>query len=367
MPGAGAPEDQGDARERWGEAYRRDKGVWEDFTGRVEQLVADLLERNGIEVVQLSSRTKTVDSFLGKLGRKGSKYDNPLEDVTDLAGVRVITYYPEDVDRVVECVRQEFEIDPEHSRGTIAASDPDRFGYQSAQYVARISEDRKKLAEWARFDTRCVEIQVRTALQHAWSAIDHKLNYKSEREVPRHLKRRLSRLSALLELADEEFTSLRDATEDLDREYVREIQKGHLDLDVDAASLTAYVETRAIGSLWTEIALKAGFGEPRGGGDIEDRDKRGLLLALQRSGIRTISELDRILGEAAASWGPSLLAELNVRSQAHGFRGTIYAEPYDVLTFIVLHAARADVVVTGEIGYHDSIRAALAELVGREA
>jgi putative GTP pyrophosphokinase len=55
------------------------------------------------------------------------------------------------------------------------------------------------------------EIQVRTALQHAWSAVHHKLEYKSSTEAPPELRRRLFRLSALFELADEQFSELRDA------------------------------------------------------------------------------------------------------------------------------------------------------------
>jgi trimethylamine:corrinoid methyltransferase-like protein len=52
------------------------------------------------------------------------------------------------------------------------------------------------------------EVHVRTVLQHAWAAISHSLQYKKEDDVPAALRRRLNRLAALLELADQEFTTL---------------------------------------------------------------------------------------------------------------------------------------------------------------
>lgn len=363
MGSTAEPEEEVRTTDDWGELYRGQRGVWEDFTGRIERLVEDLLDRNSIEVVQLSARTKTVDSFKGKLRRKGTKYENPLDEVTDFAGIRVITYYTEDVDRVVECLLSEFEIDDELSRGTVAAADPDRFGYQSAQYVGRLSHERRSLTEWSRFADRCVEIQVRTALQHAWSAIDHKLNYKSEREVPRHLKRRLSRLSALLELGDEEFSSLRDATDDLDREYLREIAKGHLDLDVDAASLSAYIDDRKVADTWIPIAVGAGFAEPSRDNNIEERDKRDLLLAIQRVGIKTIAELDRVLTEAERSWGGDVLARILEASRDAGFTGVYAANPFDVVTHIVLYSRNADPEVAAEIDYAPAVQAGLRKVI----
>jgi hypothetical protein len=51
-------------------------------------------------------------------------------------------------------------------------------------------------------------VQVRTVLQHAWASISHALQYKQEDDIPRALRRRLARISALLEVADEEFAEL---------------------------------------------------------------------------------------------------------------------------------------------------------------
>jgi putative GTP pyrophosphokinase len=361
----GSRDDEGPTPEDWGAEYRRDLGSWEDFTARVERLVRDLLDREGLEVVQIESRTKEVESFVGKLKRKNSKYAEPLREVTDLAGVRVITYYLEDVERVVDCLKHGFDVVAEHSRGSISAIDPDRFGYRSDQYVMRVSKERRQLPEWQQFGAHSVEVQVRTALQHAWSAIDHKLNYKTAREVPRHLKRRLSRLSALLELGDEQFSSLRDATNDLDAEYSREIEKGRLDLDVDLASLDAYLTVTGIGDRWVAAALEAGYVPAADNPKQLAKDRSDLLLVLQRLGVKTIKKLDDILQQAERDWGATVLARVNTRSQELGFSPPLTVNAYEAVTQLVLVGRRADPKTTAV--YHDAIAAAMNEIIARDA
>jgi putative GTP pyrophosphokinase len=196
--------------DEWGSRYRAIRGTCESMTGRLRSLVADLLAEAGIDVIQIESRTKDLDSFTEKISRKRAKYANPLTEITDLVGLRIITYYREDVAAVGEVLRGEFQIDATNSVDKAASLDPDRFGYSSVHYVVSLSPDRRRLVEWRPYAGMRAEIQVRTALQHAWSAVNHKLDYKSPTEVPRELRRRLFRLSALFELADEEFSELRD-------------------------------------------------------------------------------------------------------------------------------------------------------------
>jgi ppGpp synthetase/RelA/SpoT-type nucleotidyltranferase len=346
----------------WSADYSREHGSWTDFTKRLEQLVRDLLARHKIDVVQIESRTKEVESFTQKLKRKAGKYSDPLTQVTDLAGLRVITYYIEDVDAVVALLRKEFAIDPENSRGLVASRDPDRFGYQSAQYVLRLSPERAALAEWEPFEGRCAEIQIRTALQHGWSAIDHKLNYKAEREVPRHLKRRLSRLSALLELADEEFAALRDATKDIAKEYRKEIARGHLDLDVDAASLDAYLDVAGTAKAWVAIAVDVGYSKAKPDAGRDRRDKRDLLFAIQRCEIKTIAELDGLLDSAKDDSGRAGLRAISVACEPADFE--LFAAPFDVLTLVVLYGRRESPEMAEEIGYKPEIVAALMDALG---
>jgi len=134
---------------------------------------------------------------------------NSLSDLTDVAAVRVTTYFSEDLNTVASKIEQEFNVDWPNSIDKRTAHEPDRFGYQSVHFVVSISEARCALAEYSRFRGFKLEIQVRSILQHAWAEIEHDLGYKSIYGVPRQVRRRFSRVAGLLELADEEFSGIR--------------------------------------------------------------------------------------------------------------------------------------------------------------
>src|SRR5215469_6238650 len=63
------------------------------MTGRLRTLIVDLLAEANIEVIQIEARTKAVDSFTEKISRKRAKYKNPLREITDLVGIRIIRKY----------------------------------------------------------------------------------------------------------------------------------------------------------------------------------------------------------------------------------------------------------------------------------
>jgi ppGpp synthetase/RelA/SpoT-type nucleotidyltranferase len=258
----------------------------------------DLLHSDGIDVIQIESRAKSVESFVEKLRLKGEKYENPLEDVTDLVGLRIITYYLEDVESAADLVRREFEVDETNSTAIAARlEEPDQFGYLSGHYVVSLNEHRRRLAEWDFFGTRRMEIQIRTALQHAWAAVSHKLDYKSANEAPLNLRRRLFRLSALFELADEQFSDLRRVWRVTDQSYRAEVRRGYLDMPIDSVSLGAYLnEAERIGevrALLEEVGLpiRAKAAESR-----RELDRRDLLTTLRAFNFARLHELDSFLG-----------------------------------------------------------------------
>src|SRR4051794_13124450 len=95
--------------------FTRRRPQYEEFCQRLSRLIKDLLASRAIEVHLIEHRAKTVDGFAEKLQRSGKSYANPLTDIKDLAGVRVILHYVDDVDRVSQLVDDEFTVDPKHS------------------------------------------------------------------------------------------------------------------------------------------------------------------------------------------------------------------------------------------------------------
>lgn len=91
------------------------RGLYESFSVRLGSLLKDLLHDVGVDTAQIEARAKDVESFAEKVKRPGKDYGDPMHQITDLVGIRVVTYYLEDVDRVGKLIRDEFEVDHENS------------------------------------------------------------------------------------------------------------------------------------------------------------------------------------------------------------------------------------------------------------
>lgn len=220
-------------------------------------LVDELLRQSGIQIHSVVHRVKSEKSALRKLSLHPGKYKKP-EDLSDLLGIRIITYFPKDVDQVAAVLAKEFSIDREHSEDKRKLLDPDKFGYLSLHFAASLSTQRKSLAEYKRFADISFEIQVRSILQHAWAEIEHDLGYKAEGSLPDEMRRSFSRLAGLLELADEEFERLRNRLGDYEKHVDETIASAPQELPINQSTLTAALEKEKALIELDEVVAKAG-------------------------------------------------------------------------------------------------------------
>lgn len=197
--------------------YDEAKSSYAGMVDITSNLLQTIISGAGIALHSVTSRCKDRQSLAKKLGVPGKSYKT-LSDVTDIAGIRLTTYFADDVDKVAEIVRSEFAIDEGSSVDKRVQADPDRFGYLSLHYIAKLSKERSCLSEYKRFDGLKFEIQIRSILQHAWAEIEHDLGYKSGSAVPAEIKRRFARVSGLLELADSEFSAIRQQLDSYEKE-----------------------------------------------------------------------------------------------------------------------------------------------------
>ena len=159
-----------------------------------------------IPTAEVSARAKDAVSFAGKLIKK-DKYKDPLRQVTDLVGARVVVHLASEVDEVCRWIEKTFEVDPSNSGDKLAELGTEKFGYRSVHYVVEMRAGKPGGVPRNLVGLKA-EIQVRTIAQHAWSDIGHDRIYKQDCEVPDYWKRQSNRISALLEAADEEFARL---------------------------------------------------------------------------------------------------------------------------------------------------------------
>lgn len=211
-------------------------GGYSDLCDRMVTLVRHLLAESGIQVHSVTHRVKSRKSFEGKLARPDRSYST-LSDVTDLAGLRITTYFADDVDVAANVIAREFTVDAARSVDKRRQLEPDRFGYMSAHFVVTLSPSRVALPEYKRFESMRVEIQVRSILQHAWAEIEHDLGYKATSATPATVRRQFARLAGLLELVDDEFASIRNKLRAHEIAIADQLRRDDADVELDVASL----------------------------------------------------------------------------------------------------------------------------------
>ncbi|MFI5330691.1 MAG: GTP pyrophosphokinase family protein [Desulfobaccales bacterium] len=342
--------------EDWGREYKEKYFIYEAFTKKLNGLFHELLQ--GVDFFQIESRTKKVGSFTDKIQREGKNYSNPIEEITDLVGIRIICYYSEDVDIIGNIINDEFYIDPDKSIDKTKTLDPDKFGYLSVHYIISLSENRNKLKEWKQFSNFMAEVQVKTVLQHAWAAIDHKLRYKTKIEVPKDLIRKLFRLSALLELADDEFLNLKHLKNKLEDIYSKQLEKRELDIDINQSSLEVYFDSTKVDLKWVKIAEDIGFLKvplPRPDESMA-KDRSRLMDCLSAYGINKIKELDNLIN-AASVWGQDNLNKIFTLSVSKGF--IPFAVSFDIITILVICAKKGAAIDKYTFPFREELNEAL--------
>ncbi|MDT3360844.1 MAG: (p)ppGpp synthetase [Bacteroidota bacterium] len=223
--------------------YKDNLPLFREVSEQVYNNLKKTLSDAGLILAAIEYRVKTEDSLAGKLELKGSKYAS-LKDITDIIGLRVITFYTDDVEKVASAVERMFTIDWANSIDKRKAHEIDSFGYLSLHYICSMPD----------FPYR-FEIQMRTILQHAWANMNHDTGYKSGVEVPRRYFRNMSRLAGMLELIDDEFSKIRSELTDYRRKVQALVASGNLDeVALDGDAFRSYLNLKPFANLNKRIA-----------------------------------------------------------------------------------------------------------------
>ncbi|WP_098743527.1 hypothetical protein [Paenibacillus sp. EZ-K15] len=276
--------------------YNDKQDLYKDFANKLSSLIRDILLTNHITVHSITCREKHFKSLEGKLQKNTNKY-NKLEDITDLAGLRIITYFSDEVDLIASLIEREFEFDAENSIDKRKILDPDRFGYLSMHYVIKLKDNRASLPEYSRYTDCYAEIQIRTILQHTWAEIEHDLGYKSKLEIPKDIRRNFSRLAGLLEIADSEFLRIRNELENYEQKVSEQIILQPTIVSIDKVSLDSFVNNNSkIYEISKEIAQTINY-ELRNTAVLLDR----YIERFHYLGIEYISEIEALLDKYSAT------------------------------------------------------------------
>ena len=195
---------------------------WKQFLEPYKQAVAELkVKLKGLRAqYELEDVHKPVEFVTGRVKPLASIYDKTLEkgipfepsaelaaELPDIAGVRIMCQFVDDIGQVVETLRQRKDIEVVEERDYISKNKPS--GYRSYHMIINypvqtIHGEKSILAE----------IQIRTLAMNFWASIEHSLNYKYKGELPDVIRHRLERAAEAAFQLDEEMSLIRNEIQD---------------------------------------------------------------------------------------------------------------------------------------------------------
>jgi putative GTP pyrophosphokinase len=261
------------------------EGLLVALCARTKSLIEASLQDAGIRYQSVQFRVKTKKKLKEKYLDLSKNY---RRDITDLAGLRIITYYEDEIDRVAEVIKREFDVDLKNSVDKRQV-EPDRFGYSALNYVCSHAAKRTSDVEYKKFAGLCCEIQVTSILRHAWSEIEHEW-YDLKEAYPESVKRRFYRTAALLELAESEFLDIRKQRTNYQRSVAVRVEAKVPDLPIDPVSLRSFIDTDPLVAEIDTLVASV-FGRDGPDASVSESVAARRSIAAVAAGIHTFQEL----------------------------------------------------------------------------
>lgn len=169
-------------------------------------------EHSPIEFVV--GRVKTVDSIKEKMTRRVIAPDVIENDMQDIAGIRIMCQFVDDIYRVVDLIHQRQDMHVIEERDYIQNAKPS--GYRSyhmvIEYSVFLPDGPKKII---------AEIQIRTLAMNFWATVEHTLNYKYQGKYPEDISKRLKSTAEAAYKLDEEMSSIKDEVQEAQRIFTK--------------------------------------------------------------------------------------------------------------------------------------------------
>ena len=211
----------------------------------LQQEINEILSEKEIPFDYVQMRVKSFDSFLEKISRNAN-WKSPMDENNDFCGLRIIHLFEDDLKLITKELNGRFHKAGEKNPTADRPKSEKEFTYRSYHMFLGLKDE--LLDENSDLAGMNAEVQIRTICMHSWAAIEHKLNYKTQFPQSHRIKfnRKFSQVSAVLEMADEVFVSLKNDREQIVNNYKStfnyEDKPNLANLNVD--SLQAYLETQ---------------------------------------------------------------------------------------------------------------------------
>lgn len=195
---------------------------WKNFLMPYEQAVEELKvklrsirkeyrrknEYSPIEFV--TGRVKEVSSILEKANKFGIPLNRLEQEVEDIAGIRIMCQFVDDIDKVIELIRLRKDMQILYEKDYV--NNVKGSGYRSyhmiIKYPVNMVEGQKEIL---------AEFQIRTLAMNFWATIEHSLNYKYKKNIPDHIKVKLKKAADAAFELDEQMLEIKDEIKDAQR------------------------------------------------------------------------------------------------------------------------------------------------------
>ena len=151
----------------------------------------------------VTGRVKSIESIKEKMVLRDIRFENLATDLQDIAGLRIMVQFVDDVDDVLELLRKRQDMTIVQERDYIHHMKAS--GYRSYHVIVEYPVDtihgQKKIL---------AEIQIRTLAMNFWATIEHSLNYKYQGDFPEEIKKRLEVTAKIAFELDEEMRKIRE-------------------------------------------------------------------------------------------------------------------------------------------------------------
>jgi len=196
-------------------------------------------------IEQVSGRVKSINSILEKMQRKDISWKDLEEKIEDIAGIRIICQFEEDIEKVAEIIRKRSDLRIKYEKDYIKHSKDS--GYRSYHIIIYYEAETLQGTK-----TIQAELQIRTLAMNFWATIEHSLQYKYKGNMPQHVNDRLSKAADAIIALDQEMSWVR--SEVMDAQNSSKIQENLVaDILNNIENLYRYSNKREVAKIQDEF------------------------------------------------------------------------------------------------------------------
>lgn len=184
-----------------------------ELTVKFEHLIHEQRDRGLYSPIeQVTGRVKTISSILEKAQKKSIAIEDITKKLEDIAGIRIICQFVEDIEKVVDIIKKRTDMEVKSEKDYITHMKES--GYRSYHMI--VYYEVQTLQGSQRIQ---VEIQIRTLAMNFWSTIEHSLQYKYKKNIPEHIRNKLSNAAGAIIVLDNEMSSVRSEIMDAQNSF----------------------------------------------------------------------------------------------------------------------------------------------------